>query len=141
MKQLEFKTYIKATPQKIWEILWNQESYKEWSSVMNEDSRYEGNFKEGTYIDLYDANNNGMFNYVEKNIPNKEMTMQHKGWIYNGKREDQGWKDSRETYLLTEIENETELRIKVNSMHEFEDFFNSKYPKVLEKVKELAESK
>ena len=139
MKNLEYKTQIKASAEKIWETLWNQESYKEWSSVMNEGARYEGNFAEGTYVDLYDANNNGMFNFVEKNIPNREMTMQHKGWIYGGKRDDQNWTDSRETYLLTENEDGAELKINVSAMDEFVDFFNSNYPKVLEKVKQLAE--
>lgn len=140
MKKLEYKTQISANPEKIWETLWNQETYKIWSGVMNEGARFEGNFEEGAFIDLYDANNNGMFNFIERNIPNKEMTMQHKGWIYNGVRDDQGWEESRETYSLTENEGGTELKISVDALDEFEGFFNSNYPKVLEKVKELSEA-
>ena len=139
MKKLEYKTQISATPKKIWDILWTQETYKIWSGVMNEGARFEGNFEEGSLIDLYDAKNNGMFNLVEKNIPHREMTMQHKGWIYDGVREDQGWEDSRETYLLTENHEGTELKILVNSLDEFEAFFNTNYPRVLEKIKEIAE--
>lgn len=139
MKKLEYKTQISATPKKIWDILWTQETYKIWSGVMNEGARFEGNFEEGSFIDLYDAKNNGMFNLVEKNIPHREMTMQHKGWIYDGVRDDQGWEDSRETYLLTENHEGTELKILVNSLDEFEAFFNTNYPRVLEKIKEIAE--
>ncbi len=140
MKNLEYKTQIKARPEKIWETLWNQETYRIWSGVMNEGARFEGNWEEDSLIDLYDAKNNGMYNLIKKNIPNRQLTMQHKGWIYDGVRDDQGWEDSRETYLLTENEQGTELKISVNSLDEFEDFFNSNYPKVLEKVKKLAES-
>lgn len=140
MKKLEYKTQISATPKKIWDILWTQETYKIWSGVMNEGARFEGNFEEGSFIDLYDAKNNGMFNLVEKNIPHREMTMQHKGWIYDGVRDDQGWEDSRETYLLTENHEGTELKILVNSLDEFEAFFNTNYPRVLEKIKEIAEN-
>lgn len=106
---------------------------------MNEGAQFKGDFSEGSIIELYDAKNNGMFNLVEKNIPNQEMTMTHKGWIYDGVRDDQGWEDSRETYSLTETENGTELKIFVDALDEFVGFFDSNYPKVLEKVKELAE--
>lgn len=139
MKKLEHKTNISATPEKVWSTLWNAESYKKWSSVMNEGAHFKGDFSEGSIIELYDAKNNGMFNLVEKNIPNQEMTMAHKGWIYDGVRDDQGWEDSRETYSLTETENGTELKISVDALDEFVGFFDSNYPKVLEKVKELAE--
>lgn len=106
---------------------------------MNEGAHFKGDFSEGSIIELYDAKNNGMFNLVEKNIPNQEMTMAHKGWIYDGVRDDQGWEDSRETYSLTETENGTELKIFVDALDEFVGFFDSNYPKVLEKMKELAE--
>ncbi len=139
MKKLEYTTHINATPERIWNTLWDPESYKKWASVMNDGARYEGNFEERSIISLYDAKNNGMYNFIEKNIANRELTMQHKGWIYDGVHDDQGWEDSRETYLLTEKDGGTELKISVNSLDEFEDFFNSNYPKVMQKVKELAE--
>lgn len=139
MKKLEYKTEINATPEKVWSTLWDLENYKKWSSVMNEGAHYKGVFSEGSIIELYDAKNNGMFNLIEKNVPNKEMTMAHKGWIYDGVRNDQGWEDSRETYSLTKTENGTELKISVDALEEFVDFFESNYPKILEKVRQIAE--
>lgn len=37
MKQLVFKTQINATPEKVWDVLFTQDSYRKWSSAMNEE--------------------------------------------------------------------------------------------------------
>lgn len=139
MRQLEYKTVINTSPEKVWKTLWDLETYRKWSSVMNEGAHYKGDFSEGSIIELSDAEKNGMFHLVEKNIPFNKLTMAHKGWIYKGVREDQSWEDSRETYDLSETESGTELKITVNALDEFVIFFDSNYPKILEKVKELAE--
>lgn len=81
-----------------------------------------------------------MYNFVEKNIPNKEMKFQHLGWIIEGEEAPQNGQNSEETYLLEETENGTLLKIEVNALDEFADFFTSNYPKMIEKVKQLAES-
>lgn len=140
MKELEYTIDIEATPEKIWKTLWEKGSYEQWSSVMNDGARYEGDFSQGSIVDFYDANNNGMFNFVEENIPDRKMTLQHKGWIYNGVRDEQNWENSSETYLITENGNGAELKITVTALDEFVEFFDSNYPKVLAAVKKLAES-
>ena len=140
MKLLEFKTQINATPEKVWEVLFTQDAYKKWASAMNEGTYYEGNWEEGTTMRFLDADNNGMYNIVEKNIPNRELKMTHLGWIYDGVLTPQDWEDSTVSYILEPNENGTLLTGKVNSLDEFVDFFNSKYPQNFEKVKKLSES-
>ena len=87
-----------------------------------------------------DDENNGMYNQIEKNIPNRELVMKHLGWIYDGELSPQDWEDSTVTYLLESNENGTLLIAKVNALDEFVDFFNAKYPSNFEKVKKLSES-
>lgn len=140
MKILEFKTQINATPEKVWEVLFSQDSYKKWASAMNEETYFEGNWEEGKIMKFLDSKNNGMYNLVEKNMVNKELHMKHLGWILDGELSPQGWEDSTVTYILEPVENGTLLIGKVNSLDEFVDFFNSKYPKNFEKIKELAEN-
>ena len=140
MKLLEFKTQINATPEKVWEVLFTQDAYKKWASALNEGTYYEGNWEEGTTMRFLDADNNGMYNIVEKNIPNRELKMTHLGWIYDGVLTPQDWEDSTVSYILEPNENGTLLTGKVNSLDEFVDFFNSKYPQNFEKVKKLSES-
>jgi hypothetical protein len=51
----------------------------------------------------------------------------------------QDWKDSTLEYILVPNENGTLLIGKVNSLDEFVDFFNTKYPQNFKNIKNLAE--
>lgn len=135
MKQLEYKTEIAATPEKVWETLWNADSYSQWANG----NRFEGNWETGTEMKFFDAKNNGMYNLVEKNVPKKELKMKHLGWIMNGELSPQGWEDSNISYLLEEQGNSTVLKVKVNSLDEFVDFYNSYIPAIFQKIKEISE--
>ena len=136
MKKLEYKTEISATTEKVWNTLWNAESYEKWSSG----NRFEGNWEQGTVMKFFDTQNNGMFNLVETNVLQKELKMKHLGWIMNGELSPQGWEESNISYLLHPIENGTELKVSVNSLDEFVDFYNGYVPKIFEKIKDLAEN-
>ena len=139
MKLLEYTIQINATPEKVWEVLFTQDNYKKWASAMNEGTYFEGTWEEGSIMKFLDPKNNGMYNLVEKNIPNKQLSMKHLGWILEGELSPQGWEDSTLDYILEPNENGTLLIGKVNSLDEFVDFFNSKYPKNFENIKNLAE--
>ncbi|SFN15424.1 Activator of Hsp90 ATPase homolog 1-like protein [Algoriella xinjiangensis] len=139
MKLLEYTIQINATPEKVWEVLFTQDNYKKWASAMNEGTYFEGTWEEGTIMKFLDPKNNGMYNLVEKNIPNKQLSMKHLGWILEGELSPQDWEDSTLDYILEPNENGTLLIGKVNSLDEFVDFFNSKYPKNFENIKNLAE--
>lgn len=139
MKLLEYTIQINATPEKVWEVLFTQDNYKKWASAMNEGTYFEGTWEEGTIMKFLDPKNNGMYNLVEKNIPNKQLSMKHLGWILEGELTPQNWEDSTLDYILEPNENGTLLIGKVNSLDEFVDFFNSKYPKNFENIKNLAE--
>ena len=140
MKLLEFKLQINAPAEKVWKVLFTQDENRNWPSAVNEGTYFEGTWEEGSVMRFLDDENNGMYNSVEKNIPNKELTMKHLGWIYDGELSQQNWEDSTVTYLLESNENGTLLTGKINALDEFVDFFNSKYPSNFEKVKKLSES-
>ena len=139
MKLLEYTIQINATPEKVWEVLFTQDNYKKWASAMNEGTYFEGTWEEGSIMKFLDPKNNGMYNLVVKNIPNKQLSMKHLGWILEGVLTPQNWEDSTLDYILEPNENGTLLIGKVNSLDEFVDFFNSKYPKNFENIKNLAE--
>lgn len=139
MPLLNFETEINATPEKVWDTLWQEEFFKAWAPTLNS-SYYEGNFQQDSKIYFFGEDRNGMYSFVEKNIPEKEMKFQHLGWIIDGEESPQNWENSWETYLLEESPNGTQLKIEVNALDEFADFFSSNYPKMIQKVKELAES-
>lgn len=139
MKFLEFEILINATPEKVWETLFTQDSYKKWASAMNEGTYFEGNWEVGSIMKFLDPQNNGMYNLVTENIRFKVLGMKHLGWILKGELSPQNWEDSTLNYILEPSENGTLLKGTVNSLDEFVEFFNSKYPQNFEHIKRLAE--
>ena len=139
MKFLEFEIQINATPEKVWETLFTQDSYKKWASAMNEGTYFEGNWEVGSIMKFLDPQNNGMYNLVTENIRFKVLGMKHLGWILKGELSPQNWDDSTLNYILEPSENGTLLKGTVNSLDEFVEFFNSKYPQNFEHIKRLAE--
>ena len=139
MKFLEFEIQINATPEKVWETLFTQDSYKKWASAMNEGTYFEGNWEVGSIMKFLDPQNNGIYNLVTENIRFKVLGMKHLGWILKGELSPQNWEDSTLNYILEPSENGTLLKGTVNSLDEFVEFFNSKYPQNFEHIKRLAE--
>ena len=139
MEFLEFEIQINATPEKVWETLLTQDSYKKWASAMNEGTYFEGNWEVGSIMKFLDPQNNGMYNLVTENIRFKVLGMKHLGWILKGELSPQNWEDSTLNYILEPSENGTLLKGTVNSLDEFVEFFNSKYPQNFEHIKRLAE--
>ena len=139
MKFLEFEIQINATSEKVWETLFTQDSYKKWASAMNEGTYFEGNWEVGSIMKFLDPQNNGMYNLVTENIRFKVLGMKHLGWILKGELSPQNWEDSTLNYILEPSENGTLLKGTVNSLDEFVEFFNSKYPQNFEHIKRLAE--
>lgn len=135
MKQLAYEIEINATPEKVWNALWNQENYKIWSNGQ----RFEGNWEEGTIMKFFDKDNNGMYNQVEINLPQEQLKMKHLGWIYDGKLEPQNWENSHVSYFLASSENGTTLKSEVNSLDEFVGFYDAYFPKIFKSIKEISE--
>jgi len=140
METLEYKIEINASPEKVWTILWDDMSYRQWTSAFTEGSFYIGTWEEDSLMKFFDPNNNGMYSRVLKNNPNKEMTFLHLGEIYDGVEVPQDWGDATESYLLEETEDGTKLTAKINTSEEFKVFFEDKFPNALQNVKNLAEN-
>ncbi|UOU97179.1 hypothetical protein MUU74_11810 [Chryseobacterium daecheongense] len=140
METLSFEVQIEATPEKVWSVLWNDISYRQWTTAFTEGSFYEGTLEEGTLVKFFDPNNNGMYSRVEKNIPNKEMKFLHLGEIYDGVEQPQDWGEATESYILEETESGTTLKGIIQTPEEFKGFFEDKFPKALGIVKNLSEN-
>ena len=61
------------------------------------------------------------------------------GEIKEGKEINYDWAGSTEDYLLTETNGVTELDVQLDSTEEFQDYFNKKFPKALELIKQISE--
>ncbi len=143
MVRMIFSVQAKASKQAVWEMLWDDKTYRIWTSVFSEGSHVETDWEEGSRILFLDGNGNGMYSLIEKHTPCEFMSFKHLGDIKDMNKEgnQSEWSGSTESYTLTEVNGFTRLVVEVDVEDEYQDFFRQQFPLALEKVKELVEEK
>lgn len=146
MKKEKFTIAIAAPKEKVWQILWDDTTYRKWTAVFSEGSKAVSDWKEGSKIHFVNENNDGMFSVIDKLVDNEIMNFKHLGMLKNGIElpEDEitkSWSGSMENYLLSNADYGTLLTVEIDIVEEYLAYFNEKFPLALSKVKELAEEK
>ncbi len=143
MQKLHFSLEIKAPREKVWKVLWDDATFRDWTSVFAEGSYAVSDWKEGSRIQFLDPNNNaGMSSVIEKLVPNEFMSFKHLTEIKDGKEQPSPeWSGALENYTLKEQGGGTVLTVDLDAADEYKDMFEDKFPKALQRVKELSEKK
>jgi hypothetical protein len=144
MEKHEFKITINGPREKVWQVLWEDASYREWTSVFAPGSKAKTDWKKGSEIQFLDEKDDGMISRVEENIPNEYMSIEHLGYVKGGvedrtSEEVKKWAGAHENYSLKNVNGGTELVVDMDIVDEYKDYFVKTWPKALEKVKELSE--
>ncbi|MGN6493765.1 MAG: SRPBCC family protein [Agriterribacter sp.] len=145
---MEFTILINAPREKVWNTLWNDVTYRQWTAPFGDESHAEGDWEKGNKIlFLGSSNKDGMVSMIAENIPNEYMSIRHLGIVKNGvedteSEEAKKWGNAFENYRLEEVDGKTKLDITLTGAQlpkEFEDFFLNAWPAALQKLKELCE--
>ncbi len=144
MRKVIFKISINAPREKVWKVLWNDVTYREWTAPFAEGSHAVTDWKEGSKVLFLDPDNNGMVSKIKTNIPNKFMSIEHLGLVKGGVEDTKSeevhqWAGAMENYTLQGENSTTELGIEVDITDEYMDMFKKIWPKALQKVKKLSE--
>ncbi len=147
MEKLIFETTINAPRQTVWENLWSEHKYPEWTSAFCEGSHMVTDLKEGSKVLFLDGNGSGMVSKVAVNKPNEYISFEHLGEVKNGVEDTTSeqvkmWTGAHENYTLTGNGNKTHLFIELESVGmptEFKDYFVKTWPVALNKLKAMAE--
>lgn len=150
MQKLEFKIEIDAPREKVWEVLWNDKTYPQWTRAFGQGGRAESDWQEGSRIHfLADDDNgthglNGMYSLIDKKIDNEYMAFKHLGVLKDGieqplDEESKKWAGSMETYKLTDEGGKTILETSVDIVDDHVEMFNEAFPEAFRIVKELSE--
>ncbi len=144
MDKLLFDIIINATKEKVWNILWQDKSFREWAGIIDPGTYMVGDLTAGKEVQFISAENGyGVTSLVENVIPNESLVLKHKADTQeSGKQErDDEWTGGKESYSLVEKDRITTLTAEFDVPSQMIDYFNNTYPKALERVKELAENK
>ncbi|MFT3823127.1 MAG: SRPBCC domain-containing protein [Chitinophagaceae bacterium] len=144
MEKKEFTITIDAPKETVWQVLWNDGSYRKWTAVFSEGSRAETDWKTGSKVLFLDAKNAGMVSVVAENRPNEYMSFKHLGFVKDGVEDLESeavkkWAGATENYTLRSSNGSTELIVDMQITKEYMDYFSEIWPKALQLVKELAE--
>ena len=147
MIKVTFSAAIHAPKQRVWYVLWEKSFYELWTGIFSEGStvKTEG-WKEGSKVQFLDPKGNGIVSMVAANKLYDFMSFQHLGVVKEGvedttSEEVKGWAGAMENYTLKEENGSTVLTVEMETTEEYKDYFNTTWPKALEKIKELAEAK
>lgn len=144
MKKHEFKATINAPKEKVWKTLWNEQTYREWTSVFAEGSTVKTDWKKGSKVLFLDGKGDGMVSTVAENKPNEYMSIKHLGYVIDGKEDTtseavQKWAGAMENYTLKSVNGNTEIVVDMDITEDHEKYFVETWPKALKKLKEIAE--
>ncbi len=145
MQKINFSTSINASKEKVWKTLWDDSSYRKWTSVFSESSHAVTDWKEGSKVLFLDGKGSGMVSKIEINRPNEHMSFKHMGEVKNGVEDTEsdkvkGWAGAMEKYTLKEMDGITELLVELDANDDFKAYFMETFPKALEQVKLLSEN-
>ena len=144
MEKLNFNITIDAPRQKVWEVLWNDQSYREWTTVFGEGSRVETDWKKGSKVLFMGSAQDGMLSMINDIRANEFMSFKHLGMIENGVEDVSSekvkqWAGAMENYTLEDKNGKTELTVDMDITAEHKEQFQKIFPQALEIVKRLAE--
>ncbi len=145
MEKLTFSIEIDAPREKVWQVLWDDETYRIWTADFSEYGSYAvSDWEEGSEVLFLTGKNDGMFCEIDKKTTNEFIAFKHVGSIKNGEKvpfenEMKDWAGSTETYSLKNKDGRTVLTAESEIFEELKEFFMKTFPIALAKVKELAE--
>lgn len=144
MKEIQFSIKINAGKEKVWDTLWQDETFREWASIIDPGTYMVGDLREGDEVQfISSANGYGVTSLVEKLVPGEFLLLRHRADTQErGKRErEKEWTGGEERYTLVEEGGTTTLTVAFHVPPGMEEEFKASYPKALERVKVLAERK
>jgi hypothetical protein len=141
MKRGTYKITINAEKAKVWEVLWSDATYPQWTIVFGEGSRAESDWQEGSPILFVNAKGDGMYSRIKKSDKPNAMIFQHLGMFIDGveKPFDSDWAGSEESYFLHDVDGKTEVITELDTADDYKSFFDDTFPQGLQIVKRLSE--
>ncbi|HEY0896754.1 MAG TPA: SRPBCC domain-containing protein [Sphingobacteriaceae bacterium] len=146
MKKVEFTKEIKAPAQKVWETLWNETTYPQWTSAFNPEgtSYMQSDWKVGGRTLFTDGSGNGMVSTIAEKAEPYTVVFEHLGMVKDGHEdttsdEVKGWAGAKEEYHLAENNGTTTLKASVEISEEWEDMMSNGFTQGLEVVRKLSE--
>ena len=151
MQKIHFSKTINAPKTRVWNTMLEDATFRDWTRAFNpKGSWYEGDWNRGSKIRFVGPNDDGklegMVSRINDNRPYEYVSIEHLGVIHDGKEdttspEAKKWSPAFENYTFKERNGATELLVDMDTDEEHKKMFEDMWPKALDRLKELAETR
>jgi hypothetical protein len=148
MQKIHISITINAPVERVWSIMLNDDTYRQWTSAFHAGSYYRGDWNQGSKILFIGPDENGgesgMVSRIAENRLHEYISIEHLGIYADGvedttSEEAKKWVPAFENYTFESVENGTKLIIDQDIDPEYKEMFEKMWADALEKLKELAE--
>jgi uncharacterized protein YndB with AHSA1/START domain len=140
MTQLEFAIDIHAPREVVWEILWGEESFRDWTSAFAPGSTISADWREGGRFEFTDSSGGVSYGVLEEHQPGARVHFSHVAEILDGRETTFADGPRREIYTLEERGGATRLLLLQNVPEELGEMFEEATPRAFARIKELSEA-
>jgi uncharacterized protein YndB with AHSA1/START domain len=146
IRKHNYQIEIDASAEKVWNVLLNDDTYRDWTSYFCEGSYYKGELKQGGRIHFLTPEGFGMYSNIVLYTPFTNILFQHIGELVNFEEQPideatEKWTGAFENYILKSNGTKTTLIAEIDLTPEHIAMFNKSFPSGLEKIKLLSETK
>jgi hypothetical protein len=143
MKRKNFTVRIDAPKEKVWKVLWDEDTYHKWTSVFSDQLKMVTDWKEGSEVWFLSGDGQGVYSIITRNIPNEYISFEHHGLLNENKKREEDkpgtWTGAKENYILKNRDGVTELTVEMDITENYENIFQLIFPQALARVKALSE--
>jgi len=144
MKDMQFTVEIHASKETVWDVLWQDETFRQWAGLIDPGTYMVGELKVGNEVQFISAENGyGVTSLVEELVPNEFLLLRHSADTKESgtKERENEWTGGTESYELVEKKGGvTTLSVAFDVPEDMEEYFAGNYPKALDCIKLLAEA-
>ena len=139
MQKMQFSIEIKSPKEMVWKTLWEDKTFRDWASIIDEGMYMTGDLKEGNEVQFISPSGAGVTSLVDKLIVNEFVSFRHMMDTRDGGERENEWSGGTESYSLKESGDITTLIVELDVPPEQIKTFRDRLPKALKRVKDLSE--
>jgi uncharacterized protein YndB with AHSA1/START domain len=146
VKRIQFTTIVEAPVSRVYVLLIEPESYKNWTSAFAGGPTYEGSWAQGQQIRFLSSSGDGMVAEIAENRANEFTSIRHLGFIAQGvvdieSESARAWALAYENYSFQAVPQGTRVVVDQDVTEEFEGYMKEAWPKALARLKALCKGR
>lgn len=138
MKTMRFSLQIDVPRQRVWQVLWDETTFSDWTSPFADGARLETDWRQGGRFEYTEAQSDtASYGEIERLEPERRVIFQKLGETRAGADRPLE-RPRREEYRLDGADGATKLSLQIEVPEEQADALKEALPQALERIRALA---